>query len=87
MSSLVPGFDTLDLEPKINIGDPVPLSPMPSFDDLLKGREWIDAKVRPPEPGLIVKRWKKPHGYSHWAGYFNGDPKMASCDFWLSLPE
>lgn len=75
MSSLVPGFDTLDPEPKVGL------------DELLKGLVWIDAKVRPPEPGLIVKRWKKPHGYSHWAGYFNGDAKMASCDFWLMLPE
>ena len=61
---------------------------MPGFDDLLKGLEWVDAKVRPPEPGLIVKRWKWPDGsFSHWAGYFNGNVKMSSCDFWLLLPE
>lgn len=60
---------------------------MPGFDELIKGLVWIDAKERPPEPGLIVKRWVRPDGYSHWAGYYNGGPKMASCDFWLALPE
>lgn len=44
---------------------------------------WIDAKVRPPEPGHIVKRWKDG---STWSGLFTGDPKMASCDYWFKLP-
>ncbi len=57
------------------------------IDKLMEGREWIDAKVRPPEPGLIVKRWIKPDGFSHWAGYYGGGAKMASCDFWLELPD
>lgn len=48
-----------------------------------EGLVWIDAKLRPPEPGLIVKRW---NGGSVWAGIYRGDAKGSSCDWWMPLP-
>lgn len=44
---------------------------------------WVNSKVSPPQPGLIVKRW---NSGAVWAGIFNGDTKMASCDWWMPLP-
>jgi hypothetical protein len=42
----------------------------------------IDARERPPEPGLIVKGWNTG---AVWAGRFDGSPKAASCDWWIPL--
>lgn len=45
---------------------------------------WISCSVQSPQPGWIVKRW---NSGTVWAGYFNGDAKMASCDYWLPIPD
>lgn len=46
---------------------------------------WNKTSVIPMQVGWVVKRWNKPTGPVVWAGYFNGSPKMASCDEWLPL--
>ena len=59
-----------------------------AFSCLNESAQWIDAKVRPPEIGFIVKRWKTVDGrWAFWAGFFGGDPKMASCHQWIKLPD
>ena len=45
---------------------------------------WINASVRPPEKGWIVKRWKTG---AVWAGKYDGTDKMGSCDEWMPLPK
>lgn len=53
-----------------------------SFNTAICEKGWFNAKRNPPEVGYIVKRWKSG---ALWVGYFNGDPKMANCDWWYPL--
>lgn len=43
---------------------------------------WIDSKLRPPEAGLVIKRWKSG---AIWAGRIDGSPKSQSCDEWMFI--
>jgi hypothetical protein len=44
----------------------------------------IRTKDRTPEPGPIIKGWD--HNGAMVVINFNGDPKMANCDWWAPLP-
>lgn len=44
----------------------------------------IDARLRAPEKGLIVKGWDSG---AVWAGHFDGSAKTASCDWWIPIAE
>jgi hypothetical protein len=53
--------------------------------ELLTIDGWNKTKIISLRPGYVVKRWNKPNGPVLWAGYFNGDPKLASCDEWMPI--
>ncbi len=57
-----------------------------SFNTAIVTKGWFQTRLRPLEKGYVIKRWKNG---ALWVGYFNGDPKMASCDEWypLDVPE
>lgn len=48
-----------------------------------KPPERIRTSERAPERGLIVKGWDSG---AVWAGYCDGSPKAASCDWWMPIP-
>lgn len=60
------------------------IAPLRAVWARLTAPRWIDSTKQPPQRGWIVKRW---NNGSVWTGYYSGDDKMGSCDYWLSLPD
>lgn len=54
-----------------------------TFNTDIAKKGWKDPAVEPVQPGFIVKRW---NSGALWAGFFDGNPKMAGCDQWYPLP-